>query len=282
MTISKVIRPPGLNSLALPSLGSQSLRAVDKGARLLATRLGAVLVFFTLWQYLTTSGALSTALIPSLDQIFGATWEALAKNDLSADIAVSLQRSTLAFVAAMAFSIPLGLFMGSFRKLEAVIDPLLQVFRQTSALALYPVFILLLGLGEASKVFVIFWAAAFPILLSTISGVQQTDKRLVEMARLFGASPLQVFRRVLLPASIPAIFVGLRLSATTSILMLVAAEMIGAHQGLGFRLINAQYNFQIPLMFGVIFMLAGLGLSVNYSLVYLQKHWCKWSSSQAK
>lgn len=245
-------------------------------------RYGAVLVFFIFWQIGTSSGVLSASLVPSLGAIWTVTWQALSQNGLTADILISLQRSSLAFFSAAIVAIPLGLFMGTFSKIEAMVDPLLQIFRQTSALALYPVFILLMGLGETSKVFVIFWAAVFPILLSTISGVQQVDKRLVEMAHLFGANSLQVFSRVLLPASVPAIFVGLRLSATTSLLMLVAAEMIGAHQGLGFRLINAQYNFQIPLMFGVIFLLAILGLMVNTALVKIEKYLCQWADSPQK
>lgn len=245
-------------------------------------RYGAVLVFFIFWQIGTSSGVLSASLVPSLGAIWTVTWQALSQNGLTADILISLQRSSLAFFSAAIVAIPLGLFMGTFSKVEAMVDPLLQIFRQTSALALYPVFILLMGLGETSKVFVIFWAAVFPILLSTISGVQQVDKRLVEMAHLFGANSLQVFSRVLLPASVPAIFVGLRLSATTSLLMLVAAEMIGAHQGLGFRLINAQYNFQIPLMFGVIFLLAILGLMVNTALVKIEKSLCQWADSPQK
>lgn len=245
-------------------------------------RYGAVLVFFIFWQIGTSSGVLSASLVPSLGAIWTVTWQALSQNGLTSDILISLQRSSLAFFSAAIVAIPLGLFMGTFSKIEAMVDPLLQIFRQTSALALYPVFILLMGLGETSKVFVIFWAAVFPILLSTISGVQQVDKRLVEMAHLFGANSLQVFSRVLLPASVPAIFVGLRLSATTSLLMLVAAEMIGAHQGLGFRLINAQYNFQIPLMFGVIFLLAILGLMVNTALVKVEKSLCQWADSPQK
>ncbi len=171
----------------------------------------------------------------------------------------------------MGLAIPLGLFMGQIRAVEQALDPILQFFRQTSALALYPVFILLLGLGEASKVFVIFWATLFPILLATIGGVKEVDRKLIEMAATFGASRLPVFRRVVLPASIPSIFVGLRLSATTALLLLIAAEMIGANKRLGFQVMNAQYNFQIPQMFAAILLLALLGLSANAALVALQK-----------
>jgi sulfonate transport system permease protein len=163
---------------------------------------------------------------------------------------------------------------------ERALDTILQLFRQTSALALYPVFILLLGLGESSKVFVIFWATLFPILLATIGGVKEVDPKLIEMARTFGATRLTTFRRVVLPASVPSIFVGLRLSATTALLLLIAAEMIGANKGLGFQVMNAQYNFQIPLMFGAIFLLAFLGLAANWVLVVLQRRLCRWSAAQ--
>ena len=171
--------------------------------------------------------------------------------------------------------------MGQLPAVERALDPILQLFRQTSALALYPVFILMLGLGETSKVFVIFWATLFPILLATIGGVKEVDRKLIDMARTYGAGHVSVFRRVVLPASVPAIFVGLRLSATTALLLLIAAEMIGANKGLGFQVMNAQYNFQIPMMFAAIVLLAALGLAANALLVALQRRLCRWSSPTA-
>jgi sulfonate transport system permease protein len=141
------------------------------------------------------------------------------------------------------------------------------------------VFILLLGLGETSKIVVIFWAAQFPILLNTISGVKTVDYRLIEMARVFGASNTEAFKRVILPAAIPSIFVGLRLSATYAVLLLVAAEMIGAKQGLGFLILNSQYNFEIPMMFAAIILLALLGLMANYALLALQRWLCRWETA---
>ena len=218
---------------------------------------------------------------PPVDTIVAALWKGIAGGALLDDIAISLQRSGTAFAAAVLVAIPLGLFMGQVRAVERALDPILQVFRQTSALALYPVFILLLGLGEASKVFVIFWATLFPLLLNTIGGVKEVDPKLIEMARVYGASRLTVFRRVVLPGAVPSIFVGLRLSATTALLLLIASEMIGANKGVGFQVMNAQYNFQIPLMFAAIVLLAGLGLLSNYALVLLQRRLCRWSNAQS-
>ncbi len=240
-------------------------------------RYGLVIAFLVLWQASSTLGWVNASVFPPLDQIIRALWKAIATGAILDDIAISLQRSGIAFVAAVGLGVPLGLFMGQVRAIERALDPLLQLFRQTSALALYPVFILLLGLGETSKIFVIFWATLFPVLLSTIGGVKEVDQKLIEMARTYGAGSLQIFRRVVLPASVPAIFVGLRLSATTALLLLIAAEMIGANKGIGFQVMNAQYNFQIPLMFAAILLLALLGLAANAALVFMQRRLCRWA-----
>ena len=243
----------------------------------LIARYGLLVLFFAGWQIASTAGWLNAAIIPPLDKIFIALWNGITQGALLGDITISLQRAGLAFAAAIVVGIPLGLFMGQIRPLEQALDPILQLFRQTSALALYPIFILLLGLGETSKVFVIFWAALFPILLSTISGVKEVDTKLLEMARTFGARRRTLFYRVIVPASVPSIFIGLRLSATTALLLLIAAEMIGANQGIGFRVMNAQYNFQIPMMFAAIFLLAFAGLLANAILVVLQRRLCRWN-----
>ncbi|MFD2838368.1 ABC transporter permease [Azotobacter vinelandii] len=135
---------------------------------------------------------------------------------------------------AIVSGVGLGLLMGGFRRLEALVDPLLQLFRQTSALALFPVFILFFGIGELSKVAIIFWASFWPILLSTISGVKQVDRLLIDSARSMGASRAFLFVKVVLPAAAPSIFTGVRLAGAYCVTALVAAEMIGAHSGLGF------------------------------------------------
>jgi len=257
---------------------SSALQLASRYVAPFVSRYGLVLGFLAAWQISSTQGWINPAVFPRLDTIIAALWKGIVGGALIDDIAISLQRSGIAFAAAVAIGVPLGLFMGQVAAVERALDPLLQFFRQTSALALYPVFILMLGLGEASKVFVIFWATLFPILLSTIGGVKEVDRKLIEMARTYGAGPIAIFRRVVLPASVPAIFVGLRLSATTALLLLIAAEMIGANKGVGFQVMNAQYNFQIPLMYASILLLALLGLAANAGLVLLQRKLCRWSA----
>ncbi len=255
-----------------------AIQVINCYGRPFLSRYALVLGFLAAWQISSAQGWINPAVFPRLDVIVAALWKGIVGGALIDDIAISLQRSGIAFAAAVVIGIPLGLFMGQVAAVERALDPLLQFFRQTSALALYPVFILMLGLGEASKVFVIFWATLFPILLSTIGGVKEVDRKLVEMARTYGAGSIAIFRRVILPASVPAIFVGLRLSATTALLLLIAAEMIGANKGVGFQVMNAQYNFQIPLMYASILLLALLGLAANAGLVLLQRKLCRWSA----
>lgn len=270
------------------ALGADGARPANTGAIVrkalklvgdLATRFGVLVAFGLLWEYGGRLGFLNSAVIPPLSDVIWALRDGLASGPLKEDLGISLTRAGIAFGAAAVVGIPLGLVMGQLPTVEKLIDPLLQLFRQTSALALYPVFILLLGLGETSKIFVIFWASLFPILLATIGGVQEVDGKLIEMARVYGARRLTIFRRVVLPGAVPQVFVGLRLSATTALLMLIAAEMIGANHGVGFQVMNAQYNFQIPLMFASIVLLALLGLAANYAILGLQRRLCRWNAA---
>ena len=263
------------------NFGTEALRVLARTSARILSRYGVLLGFLALWQVAASSGWVNAAVLPPVDAIVVALWKGVAGGSLLGDIAISLQRAGLAFAAAVVVAIPLGLVMGQARAVETALDPILQLFRQTSALALYPVFILLLGLGEASKVFVIFWATLFPLLLNTISGVKEVDPKLLEMARAYGARRLTIFRRVVLPGAVPSIFVGLRLGATTALLLLIASEMIGANKGIGFQVMNAQYNFQIPLMFAAIVILAALGLIANQALVSLQRRLCRWSNPAA-
>ncbi|ESZ34034.1 ABC transporter permease [Mesorhizobium sp. L2C066B000] len=279
MTLQHIDRPITIRaSRGETELGHDFLRLGGRAAVRFLSRYGVLVGFLALWQVASSVGWVNAAVLPPIDMIVEALWKGLAGGSLLGDIAISLQRAGIAFAAAVAVAIPLGLFMGQVRPVETALDPILQVFRQTSALALYPVFILLLGLGETSKIFVIFWATLFPLLLNTTSGVKEVDPKLLEMARVYGASRLTVFRRVVLPGAVPSIFVGLRLSATTALLLLIASEMIGANKGIGFQVMNAQYNFQIPLMFAAIVILAGLGLIANQALVTLQRRLCRWSN----
>src|SRR6202000_1098614 len=126
--------------------------------------------------------------------------------------------------------------------------------------------ILLLGIGELSKVTMVIYSCAWPLLLNTIAAVKQVDPLLIKSARTMGASPQQLFRKVILPAALPTIFVGIRLASASAMLVLVASEMVGAKAGLGYLIIYSQYNFQIPHMYVGILTTTVLGLGFTQLL----------------
>ncbi|MDU4960455.1 MAG: ABC transporter permease [Sporomusaceae bacterium] len=247
---------------------------------LLLQRFAAIILFFAVWELLPRSGLVDPFFLPPLSGVVGAIADMVRTGELFRHFGASLQRALIGFFLGFAVSVSLGLVIGWFSKVERFADPLLQALRQTSALALFPVFILFFGIGEMSKIAIIYWGVQWPILLNTISGVKNVDPLLIKSARSMGASKLTIFLKVVVPASLPSIFTGARLSATTSILILIAAEMVGAKAGLGFLVFDTQQKFQIPKMYAAILLMSLLGYCANYTLVHLEKKYTAWKSGQ--
>lgn len=247
-----------------------------RGVARVAERGIGIVIFLALWEALPRLGIVSDAYLSPPSAVIASIAQLVDTGQLWKHLAASLQRSLWGLLLASFFGVVLGLLIGSSKRLAAIVDPVLQLFRQTSAFALFPVFILFLGIGELSKVAIIFWASFWPVLLSTVSGVKQVDRLLVNSALSMGASQRFIFFKVVLPASLPSIFTGVRLAGAYSITALVAAEMIGAHSGLGFLTLNSQETFQIPTMYAGILLLAVLGLLLNYLLALLERRLLRW------
>jgi len=239
----------------------------------LAKKWLGIALFLALWETLPRLGLVNATFLPPFSAVAGNLLGSLLTGELEKHIAISLTRSVTGFSLALAVALPLGFILGWFRTFEQFVDPVIQLFRQTSAFALFPLFIVI---GEVSKVAIIFYGAQWPILLNTISGVKNVDPLLVKSARSMGLGRFDLFRKVILPSSLPAIFTGLRLAATLSILIIVSAEMMGASSGLGYVLTNSQYNFDILRMYSAIVTLALIGLGVNFLLVSLERNLTGW------
>lgn len=235
--------------------------------------------FLLLWELIPRYGLQDNTFLPPLSVILQTWWELLLSGDLTDHAAASLTRSFGGFALALVFSIPIGLAIGWWKKVSELLNPLLELFRNTAALAILPVFILLLGLGETSKIAIVFYACVFPLLLNTISGVRNVDPLLIKSARSMGLSPVLLFRKVIIPASIPTIFVGVRQSAASSILVLVAAEMVGAKEGLGYLIQYTQFSFQIKEMYAGIITISFIGLVLNYVLVFIERKLTAWKQT---
>jgi len=228
------------------------------------------------WEMAPRIGLVSNDILPPFSIVLVKLGELLSSGELMEDLFISLERAFGGFALSVVVAVPLGFLLAWSEKAERILDPLLQLFRNTAALALYPLFILIFGLGESSKVVIIFWGAVWPVLINTIEGVREVDPLLIKSARSMGASKPVLFFRVILPAAFPTIFTGIRLSASRSIIILVAAEMMGASRGLGHLVFFSEANLQIAEMYCGILALIMLGVLVNYILVAFEKHITRW------
>jgi NitT/TauT family transport system permease protein len=236
----------------------------------------AILAFLAVWEAVPRVGLVEATWLPPFSRVAQSWWKLVASGELAEHIVVSLQRSFAGFLIAIVVAVPLGLLIAWYRPLADVLDPLLEVFRNTAALALLPVFTLILGIGETSKISLIVFACLWPILLNTISGVREVDPLLIKSARSVGLSSPRLFQKVVLPAATPTIFTGIRLAGAASILVLIAAEMVGAKAGLGYLINNTQVNFQIPEMYAGIVTVSALGVAFNYALVRIERRLSRW------
>ncbi|MBB5112485.1 ABC transporter permease [Micromonospora echinospora] len=250
-------------------------RLLGLGGRALH-RSAALLTLAAIWETAPRAGLVDRVFLPPLSEVLAAWWELLRSGQLADHVGASGTRSLTGLALAVVTAIPLGLLIGWYRPLADLLSPLLEVFRNTAALALLPVFVLILGLGETSKIALVVYACSWPILLNTIAGVKGVDPLLIRSARSMGLNHLRLFQKVILPAAVPTVFTGVRLAGAYSILVLVAAEMVGAKAGLGYLVNYAQYNFAIPDMYAGIITISAIGLVVNQLLVAGERRFSTW------
>ncbi|MCG5465607.1 ABC transporter permease [Micromonospora sp. MED01] len=258
-----------------PGSGGLAGRLLGIGAKVLH-RTVAIVALAAIWEGAPRLGLVDRVFLPPLSEVLVAWWGLLRSGQLAEHVGASLTRSLAGLGLAVLTAIPLGLLIGWYRPLAELLSPLLEVFRNTAALALLPVFVLILGLGETSKIALVLYACSWPILLNTIAGVKGVDPLLIRSARSMGLNHLRLFQKVILPAAVPTIFTGVRLAGAYSILVLVAAEMVGAKAGLGYLINYAQYNFAIADMYSGIITISAIGLVVNQLLIALERRFSTW------
>ncbi|HQR47335.1 MAG TPA: ABC transporter permease [Thermoanaerobaculia bacterium] len=256
--------------------GGNGLRRLATGGR--PAFLAAVLLC-VLWEVWAHGRSSSTILFPP-PSVIGAT---LAKQALSGEllrtVAATLRRLALGVVLGGVPALLLGLVMGFSAKVRAAVDPVVAAAHSIPKIAVLPILMILLGIGEAPKIVVVAAAAFFPLLINTMAGVRQISPIHFEVAHSYGASAPRVFWRVLLPGSLPQILSGARLALNGGLLITIALEIVAARTGLGAAIWLAWQTLRVEELFAALFIASLLGIGFNAALVRLERLLVPWHSA---
>ncbi len=232
--------------------------------------LVASALFLAMWHYSVVWTG--TKVFPSPRHVAQGMVELLQKNVLWSDIGNSLRRVAIGFGAAAAFGIPLGLTFGWYPAANQVVNPVMQILRPISPIAWIPVAIIFFGVGDHAAIFLIFLGAFFPIVVACVSGVSNVPSTFRRAGRNFGLSAAKVLTKVVFPASLPQIIVGLRLALGIAWLVVVAAEMVAVDSGLGYLVIDARNSGKrYDLVVAAMLMIGVIGLILDYGFRRLEK-----------
>lgn len=239
------------------------------------------LLILAAWEISARAGWLSTRVLPEPWAVVQAAVTLAASGDLWRHIQVSAWRAFTGFAIGGGLGLVLGLFTGSFRKAEVALDTTLQMIRNIPPLALIPLVILWFGIDEAAKLFLIAFGVFFALYINTFHGIRSVDAGLVEMARSYGLGGWRLYREVILPGALPSILVGVRYALGFMWVILIVAETISAHAGIGYMTMNAREFLQTDVVLLGILVYALLGKLADLAARRLESWWLRWNPAYA-
>ena len=236
-----------------------------------ALRVASIVAVLAVWDALTRTHLVPAVFLPSPAAVAAELAHLASTGDLWRSVEASLGRIAAGFALGGAAGLIVGVLAGVSRPAEALADPLIAAVYPIPKIALLPLLILWLGIGEAPKVAVIAIGAFFPVAIGTMSAIRNVDPLLIRAARSLGAGRLQIIAKVQLPASVPMVFASLRLAAGMSLLLVVSAEMIAATAGIGYLILYAGDLMQTSRLLAGIVVLSVLGLLSTAGLATLER-----------
>ena len=228
------------------------------------------------WEIAARSGLWSPLLFPSLVRIGYEFIQFLVSGERLLEAWVSLHRALGGFALAAAAGVLIGMLMGRSALIAGLLDPLFSGTYAVPKLALFPIFILLFGIGSLSKVALIFLECLYPIVIMTYQGSRSVNRVLLWSAQNMGASRAQILRRVIVPATAPFIFAGFRVAVPVAMIVVVITEMISSADGLGYLVIYSLASLKTDRMLAVVVVIALLGLALDRALVWLRDRLVYW------
>jgi NitT/TauT family transport system permease protein len=237
-----------------------------------------VIGLIILWYLAVWAQIVDPVLLPSPTDTFRALWNGMLHGKLGADFIKTVLRTTYATLIAAAIAIPLGILLGSSEKLYRSVEFVIDFFRSTPASAMFPLFLVLFGVGDATKISVAAFGAALVVVFNVAYGVMNARKTRLLAAKVMGASKTRVLTDVMLLESLPQTFVGLRNGVSLALVIVVVAEMfIGSTDGLGMRVFESQQLFEMPDMYAAIFAAGALGYGFNLFFLVVERRFVHWS-----
>jgi sulfonate transport system permease protein len=230
-----------------------------------------------IWLLVSKLGLVDAFFLPSLSDTFSRLLTLVSSGEIYTDLSATVSRVLVSFLVAAVLGIPIGIWLGRFDKVYRSVEFVVDFFRSTPATALFPLFILLFGITDTSKIAVAAFSSFLIIIFNTVHGVMYARKSRVLAARMMGASEWQIFSKVLFWESLPQTFVGLRSAVSLSLIVIVVTEMfIGTSVGLGRRIIDAQITYEIPTMYAVILLTGVIGYLINLIFLTVEKRVIHW------
>ncbi len=235
------------------------------------------LILIALWMFLSFTNLIDSFFLPSPFETFYEIFVLLFTGKIIPDLFTTFIRTIEAFLIALVLGVPLGLFLGGKEKVYRSLEFLIDFFRSTPITAIFPLFLLLFGIGDLSKIAVASFAALLLIIFNTAYGVLNANKSRILAAKVMGASKWQVFKKVVFFESLPETFIGLRTAISWTLVVIVVTEMfIGTNIGIGHYILNAQYIYDIKGMYASIILAGLLGYLLNYTLLFLERKYIHW------
>jgi NitT/TauT family transport system permease protein len=239
-------------------------------------RIISPLAFLLLWEAIVRLGEVNQLLVPAPASVLRTMVDLTVDGRLPWAIVVSLHRVLQGFIYGSLLGIGLGLLVGWFRAFEDAVDPLVGAIYPIPKSALFPLFILWFGLGEASKVITIMIGVVFLVLINTVTGVKALDPVLLKAARDLGANQRQIFMKVVIPGALPNIFTGLRLGAGMALILVFITEIEATKAGLGFLLWESYQLLLVKQVFACTIAFGILGIFSSLLLQWLERVLCPW------
>lgn len=242
-------------------------------------KLVVPLLLLVAWQMVIELGIYSRGQLPAPVDVLTAGRELYERGRLFDNVGISVQRVAFGFGWGALVALAFGLAVGVSRTVEDYLSPTLQAIRAVPSLAWVPLLILWLGIGEEPKIVLVAIGAFFPIYTNLVAGIRQIDRKLVEVGRAYGMRGLALARGVMLPASLPSLFTGLRLGLAQAWLFLVAAELIASSRGLGFLLTDSANLSRVDITVLSILLLALLGKTTDWLLQIVERRILRWADT---